>query len=261
MSIVLNDAPPPPLPITLILALPRPKALRRCIEAVTAMLISTDKTVAAPIAISASLNHKLSSEYFGYFDFTLENKTDKWVVVKNVTISFPDSMLNNNIKVVAGQDITLWHEGYLARNAVNQYNKGIALGAFSVAAGVASAAVNDQTAKSVLAAASAAPLVALSVAELSSLRDSVEKSGVFPASHLLAGDIRIPPSMFTRKFLLLNSTNHKNISYAQSFLLSWETDSGETFKMTANFRKLSVYNDYGWQRSIYKRVVEKQVRQ
>jgi hypothetical protein len=226
-----------------------------------AMLISTDKTVTAPIAISAFLNQKLSSEYFGYFDFTLENKTDKWVVVKNISILFPDSMLNDNIKVVAGRDITLWHEGYLARNAVNQYNKGLALGAFSVAAGVASAAVNDQTAKTVLAGASVLPLVTLSVAEVSSLRDSVERSGVFPANHLLTGDIRIPPSMFTRKFLLLNSTNHKNIPFVQSFLMTWQTDSGETFKMTANFRKLSDYYNHSWQRSIYKRTAEKQVRE
>lgn len=90
---------------------------------------------------------------------------------------------------------------------------------------------------------------------------TVERSGVFPANHLLTGDIRIPPSMFTRKFLLLNSTNHKNIPYVQSFLLSWQTDSGETFKMTAHFRNLSDYNDHSWQRSIYKRIVEKQVRQ
>jgi 16S rRNA (uracil1498-N3)-methyltransferase len=37
MSIVLNDPPPPPFPLTLVLSLPRPKALKRCIEAVTAM--------------------------------------------------------------------------------------------------------------------------------------------------------------------------------------------------------------------------------
>jgi 16S rRNA (uracil1498-N3)-methyltransferase len=37
MSVVFNEAPPPSLPLTLVLALPRPKALKRCIEAVTAM--------------------------------------------------------------------------------------------------------------------------------------------------------------------------------------------------------------------------------
>ena len=37
MMVTLNAAPPQPLPLTLILALPRPKALKRCIEAITAM--------------------------------------------------------------------------------------------------------------------------------------------------------------------------------------------------------------------------------
>lgn len=37
MRVVFNEAPPPLLPLTLVLALPRPKALKRCIEAVTAL--------------------------------------------------------------------------------------------------------------------------------------------------------------------------------------------------------------------------------
>jgi len=37
MGVTLDTAPPEPLPLTLILALPRPKVFRRCIEAVTAM--------------------------------------------------------------------------------------------------------------------------------------------------------------------------------------------------------------------------------
>jgi RsmE family RNA methyltransferase len=37
VTVTLDAAPPEPLPLTLILALPRPKALKRCIEAVTAM--------------------------------------------------------------------------------------------------------------------------------------------------------------------------------------------------------------------------------
>lgn len=37
MSVVFNEVPPLFLPLTLVLALPRPKALKRCIEAVTAM--------------------------------------------------------------------------------------------------------------------------------------------------------------------------------------------------------------------------------
>jgi 16S rRNA (uracil1498-N3)-methyltransferase len=37
LSVELIDPPPPALPLTLILALPRPKALKLCIEAVTAM--------------------------------------------------------------------------------------------------------------------------------------------------------------------------------------------------------------------------------
>jgi 16S rRNA (uracil1498-N3)-methyltransferase len=37
MSVLLNAPPPEPLPCTLILAMPRPKVFKRCIEAVTAM--------------------------------------------------------------------------------------------------------------------------------------------------------------------------------------------------------------------------------
>lgn len=37
MSVTLDTPPPAPLPCTLILALPRPKVLKRCMEAVTAM--------------------------------------------------------------------------------------------------------------------------------------------------------------------------------------------------------------------------------
>lgn len=225
------------------------------------MLTSADKTVISPIAISVSLNDKLSSEYFGFFDFTLENKSDKWIVVKNVSITFPDSLLNKNINVVAGQDLTIWHEGYLAQKAINEYNKGLAIGAFSVAAGVASMSVKDQTAKVALAAAGTAPLVALPVAELAALRDSVDKAAFFPANHLFAGDIRIPPSMFTRKFLLLNSTNHKHIPYAQSFVLTWQTDTGEKFNMTAHFRDLSDIGTPRWQKSIYKTIIAKQSQQ
>jgi 16S rRNA (uracil1498-N3)-methyltransferase len=37
LSVDLNEPPPPALPLTLVLSLPRPKALKRCIEAITAM--------------------------------------------------------------------------------------------------------------------------------------------------------------------------------------------------------------------------------
>lgn len=37
MSVTLDELPPPPLPVSLLLALPRPKALKRILQAVTAM--------------------------------------------------------------------------------------------------------------------------------------------------------------------------------------------------------------------------------
>lgn len=37
MAVTLDAAPPPPLPVTLLLALPRPKALKRLLQGVTAM--------------------------------------------------------------------------------------------------------------------------------------------------------------------------------------------------------------------------------
>jgi 16S rRNA (uracil1498-N3)-methyltransferase len=41
MDVSLAAAPPGPLPLTLLLALPRPKALRRCVEAITSFGVKT----------------------------------------------------------------------------------------------------------------------------------------------------------------------------------------------------------------------------
>ncbi|MCD6025221.1 MAG: hypothetical protein K0Q91_2137, partial [Fibrobacteria bacterium] len=53
------------------------------------------------VVVSGEINADLSSEYFGYFDITLENKSDRWLTLSKIKVSFPDSQ-SANIRFVTG---------------------------------------------------------------------------------------------------------------------------------------------------------------
>lgn len=188
------------------------------------------------LLISGKENKAFSSKYFAVIDFTFENLSQEWIRIKKIKINFENEKINKNIKFTSGNDLTIWHASTKKRNIIKDFNTEMVLGAIT-AFGAGLAAGSDQKNVkdfgNVLAVGGAA---SLSVYEFNKVLNSIEKSAIFPESHLFATDFVIPPGLFVKKWLLCNSKNHNETGYISHIFLEYEIEDGTVEKLKLDFR-------------------------
>lgn len=203
-------------------------------------VIQVGKKTNLGLIISCSENMRLSSKYFGMIDFTFENKTQDWIHIKNIKIDFGKKIINENVKIISGKDISRWYAAIERRIAIKDYNKqmvesvllgvGVGLSQFS-------RDINVQRAGGLIGLMAGTSLL---INEFNQNLDKLEKSKIFPKNHLLVEDVVIPPGLFVKKWLLLNSKNHEETSIIDKIFLEYETENGEVEKVKINLKQFGV---------------------
>lgn len=194
----------------------------------------------AGIIITGKMNKNLSSKYFGMIDFVFKNNTDEWIRIEKIIANFGDSKINKNIKFVSGRQLKYYFDAIepilLEKQRKMQKNKQMTAAVFAGLAGGMAASNNGYGNFSGLATGLAlGAATSLSISQFNSSKKLATKD-IFPEGHLLRSDFVIPPGLETKKWLLINSTNHQETGYISKIYVIYKTKKGKKEKIELTFR-------------------------
>ena len=189
------------------------------------------------LIISGRERKELSSRYFGLLDFTFENCTQNWIRIKRIDISFGNDVIDENISITSGDDIIYWQRAIKYRNIIDDQNTKALFGAIAVLGMGFAIAGDSQELRTLGAATGLGAITSLSVHQYNKNMADIESAEIFPASHILAEGFNIPPGLFTKKWILLNSKNHKKIGFIKYIFIKYTLDNGKSEKIKLNFRE------------------------
>lgn len=186
------------------------------------------KTTASGLVVSGEELRAYSSQHFGLVEVTFENWTNEWVHVERLALDFGGAEVTEGVFLPLGADLEAWHQATVQRNDIRDTNAETALGAL-LALGMLVAVAADAAGEHELAAAGGA--VTLGAATTSVIRDQgdrverAEGAHLLPESHLLAVPFAIPPGLFAKKWVLLN-TRSAATPCITSMLIDYDVERG-----------------------------------
>jgi hypothetical protein len=200
------------------------------------------------LVISGEELTSYGSEYFGMLQLTFENPTDDWVRIEKLTLDFGDDARNRIVSLPHGPEINAWLGATLQRNVIRDTNEALALGAL-LAIGTTVASIGAASGQSAVASAGGA--VALGTAAgltVDAVLDQVqvaEDVKPYPDSHLLALPLAIPPGLFSKRWVLVNT--RKGGPCIRSIRLDYEVEGKGLERVLLHFRRPGARSE--WQRS------------
>lgn len=200
------------------------------------------------LRISSQIDDKLSSNFFGMINLTFENTTSRWIRIEKVYFKFDHPEVNESVKFVSGNQLNYFLD------AVNDMNKEKAKVAAqnqatlaAVAAGVAAAGTssryNNYSGVNFLAGATLGAAMSMNISQFEAGNREENNKKLFPDGHLYHKDFVIPPGLFTKKWILLNTSNHDKIGRLKEALLTYVTSDGKKETVILNLKGNS-----NWQR-------------
>jgi len=196
------------------------------------------------LVISGALDTEKTTNYFGAFDFVFENKSDEWMIIRDLRISFPSNAQNQFVSIPVGMQFSSWTQGMQNADDYNLKKVAVITSIIGGAAMVASDNKRDQKL--------GAFTTGVSLLSLSTMKDYNEIYADLPPYHLLRGDIVIPPGLFMKRWLLLNSTKHKETGYIHTMVFDFKDQNGNPKRYYLQFRASSGQTTGGWQTEDFK---------
>jgi hypothetical protein len=206
------------------------------------------KTTASGLVVSGEELSAYSSRHFGLIEVTFENWTNEWVRVNRLALDFGGAEANAGVFLPVGADLEAWHHATVQRNDIRGTNAATALGAL-LALGMLVAVAADAAGERELAAAgSVVTLGAATTAVIGGHGARVERAEgarLLPETHLLAMPFAIPPGLFAKKWVLLN-TRSAATPCITSMLIDYDVERGNE-RVQLVFR--SALDAVDWQKS------------
>lgn len=185
----------------------------------------------------------LSSPHFGFVELTFINDSAHWVRVHRMQLSFGDPVKDQSVFVPWGMDIQTWQHATALRNEVRAANTQTALEVLALAGLAAGTFSQDRGVKAVGGVVALASLGALTAREYDARVKAAQSSPIFPESHLLAVPFGVPPGLFAKKWIVLNSPPNQRVCI-QSMLLDYESDAGGRERAWLTFRKRASQSEW-----------------
>jgi hypothetical protein len=199
--------------------------------------------LATPATASGLVVHgreltSLSSPDFGVLQFTFENPTDHWVRIDQLHVDFGSPAADRGVTAVEGDDITAWQIATEQRNAVRAANTQTALDVLALGAAIGRAHRRHGP-------ASAAVVGVVVGATLAGLPGGSSGQDLYPADHLYAVPIAIPPGLFAKRWIVFNTDAAANRTCLGRAILDYDTSDHNRERVVLDFRTSP--NDSEWQ--------------
>jgi hypothetical protein len=203
----------------------------------TGALAKTSVT-AAGLLISGTEVSDVASPYFGLLEITFENPTAQWVRIERTALSF--GAANDKHAVISEwSDILGWERAIRQRNAVRSVNVDTGLTLLAIGGAVGAAAISDRPTAAAAAATSLVAASALTGTNLAERAREVTTVPRFPESHLLAGPFSVPPGLFIKKWLVVNTKDDVPGRCLARLTLSYQTAGATWDHVLLTFKDLS----------------------
>ena len=143
-------------------------------------------------------------------EFTLENPTAQWVRVEKVALDFGSPKVNQSVYFPWGSQLDNWLEATRQRNAIEAENFAMAVAILGLGAGMVSIGVAPgppagmRIAGGLATMAAVAGAAAAATSELSA--EGATEGPVFFGRHLFAVPIEVPPGLFVKRFVVVNTS-------------------------------------------------------
>jgi hypothetical protein len=198
---------------------------------------------AAGLRVSSRQLSTLASPSFGVVEVTFANPSGQWVRMRKIGIDFGSPTRNQRVQIPWGTDLQSWHKATEQRNAIRDANSRTALEAIAivgaVTAGVGAVTVGVGGARTaivggLLEVGAGGALVAQDIVRRADAAESVQP---LPEDHLLSVPFSVPPGLFTKKWIVLNSRPQEPGGHdcIESATLSYETADGKKGEVVVSF--------------------------
>lgn len=204
--------------------------------------LADEPRTASGLVISGEEIGSLSSPYFGVIHLTFENTTGEWIHVRSITLGFGGGLKDASVSVTAGEELASWSRAIDQRNAIRRTNTATALEILAFA-GTAAAVARGRKPAGVAGAAVAAGSVAALVAESTAARISAAESP-YPEEHLLNLPFSVPPRLFTKRWITLNTKEGAAVPCIDAMLIDFSTDRGQHERVWLKFRKIHSLSEW-----------------
>jgi hypothetical protein len=227
--------------------------------------VSSSDATRSGLRISGEEVQQLSSAYFGLLEITFENTSSRWLRVMSVSARFTDAQSNQRIQVPVGEDLQSWLRATLEHYDISTGAQGgfsevadawltlhYALGGGLCAApsGGAPVAPAASAAPSGAAPATAPaapgsepapgvpppPLVPLTLDSANARAGSDDLVSALPDSHVMHVPFAVPPGLFTRRFLVLDTSQAPRLPCLRQLLLEIQLEDGSKERVWLRFR-------------------------
>lgn len=189
------------------------------------------------VRITGQEDIMLSSGHFAVVNFTFENRSRKWVSIKNVQLDFEDPVLNKEVVFPVGAQAAAWGKAMQEIAAVDAANTAAVLGTIMAVGAVAGSVSENRNVRTAGALGFATSATMLTAGAAMSEVNRAKLAAAVPDSHLLAEAFEIPPGLHVKKWILLYTENPYSIPYAETVLIKYDTANGRSEAAKLAFRQ------------------------
>jgi len=200
--------------------------------------LSSQRQTPSGLVISGEERAIYASRNFGFVEVTLENTSADWVRVQELQLDFGDAVRDEGVFMPGGDDVNAWYFATVQRNDIRDTNEAHALAALLLIGSAVGkvAAASDEPA---LAGAGTALALGASTAALAGAVDSdvqaAEQVQPLPGAHLLRVPFAVPPGLFAKKWVLLNT--RPDVPCITAMRISMVLEGGEREQVLLPFRR------------------------
>ncbi len=202
------------------------------------------------VRVSGTEIGRLSSPYFGVLAFTFENTSPRWIHVRKVGIGFGDALKDQNVLLPWGEELSSVERASVERAEIHDANETTALsvvaavGAVGAAAGHHLGGGQSTALTAVGGLATAGALAGLLAEHANGVTAGAEQPPPFPDTHLLAVPFSIPPGLFAKRWLVLNTPADAKLPCVDALRVDYELDTGQVEHVWLRFRNATSASEW-----------------
>lgn len=209
---------------------------------------SAAPTTPAGLRVSGGERVSQASPQLGVLEFTFENVGTDWLRIDAVELDFGADDRNARVRVPWGEDLATWRRAIAQRNAVKEVNRSLLLGGLALGGAALATASDSRGARAAGGLVTLAATGALAADRVDRAIESAERVAPFPNQHLFSGEFSVPPGLFAKKWVLLNTEGSAGAECLHTAELRYRVDGQREERVRVKFKRRS-----DWQRAACRR--------